>query len=57
METKVPVLGNNIDIGYGAVIWGDITIADNVKIGAKTEATKSRVIEGAVLVDGSKNGE
>jgi serine O-acetyltransferase len=30
----VPVIGNNVEIGAGAVILGGITIGDNVKIGA-----------------------
>lgn len=37
----VPTLGNNVDIGYGAVIIGDIFIADGVKIGANAVVNKS----------------
>lgn len=33
-ETKAPVFGNNVDIGSGAVILGDIAIGNNVLIGA-----------------------
>ena len=36
-----PVIGDNVDIGYGAVIIGDIPIADNIKIGAKAVVNKS----------------
>jgi serine O-acetyltransferase len=31
---KCPVIGNNVDIGVGAKILGNITIADNIVIGA-----------------------
>lgn len=37
----VPTLGNGVDIGYGAVIIGDIFIADGVKIGANAVVNKS----------------
>lgn len=36
-----PKLGNNVDVGYGAVIIGDITIADGVKIGANAVVNRS----------------
>ena len=38
---KCPVLGNNINIGCGVVIIGDIEIQDNVNIGANTLVNKS----------------
>ena len=47
---KAPVIGNYVDIGVGARIIGDITIADNVRIGANAVVTKSCLEEGAVLV-------
>ena len=42
-ETKrgCPVLGNNIFVGSGAKIVGDITIGDNVTIGANAVVNKS----------------
>ena len=45
-----PVIGNNVDIGVGAKIIGDITIADDVKIGAGAVVTKSCLEKGATLV-------
>lgn len=36
-----PVIGNNVYIGSGATIIGDIVIGDNVRIGANTTVTKS----------------
>lgn len=36
-----PSIGNNVDIGIGARILGDIYIADNIKIGANAVVTKS----------------
>ena len=47
--TAAPVIGNNVDIGVGAKIIGDVTIADNVKIGAGAVVTKSCLEDGATL--------
>lgn len=48
--TETPVIGNNVDIGFGASIIGNVTIADNVKIGAGAVVVKSCNKEGATLV-------
>jgi serine O-acetyltransferase len=40
-EHKAPVFGNNVDIGTGAKIIGDIKIGNNVKIGANAVVTKN----------------
>jgi putative colanic acid biosynthesis acetyltransferase WcaB len=45
----VPTIGNNCNIGAGAIIIGDISIGDDVSIGAGTVVTKS-VPAGAVIV-------
>lgn len=47
---KAPVLGNNVDVGIGAKILGDIIIADSVKIGANAVVVKSCYTKGATLV-------
>ena len=47
---KAPLIGNNVDIGVGARIIGDIVIADNVKIGANAVVTKSCLEKGVTLV-------
>lgn len=36
-----PVLGDHVELGYGAVIIGDITIASNTKIGANAVVVRS----------------
>ncbi|MNG29745.1 Serine acetyltransferase [compost metagenome] len=36
----VPTIGDNVDIGAGAVIIGKIKIGDNVKIGANAVVLK-----------------
>lgn len=36
-----PIIGNNVEIGAGAKIIGDIHIGDNSKIGANAVVTKS----------------
>ncbi|MBE5962334.1 MAG: hypothetical protein E7256_13305 [Lachnospiraceae bacterium] len=45
-----PTIGNNVDIGVGAKVIGDIYIADNVVIGANAVVNKSCYEKGAVLV-------
>ena len=49
-SVAAPVIGNNVDIGVGAKIIGDITIADDVKIGAGAVVTRSCLEQGATLV-------
>lgn len=49
-DEAAPTLGDNVDIGVGAKIIGNIYIADNVKIGANAVVTKSCNEKGAVLV-------
>ena len=46
----VPRLGNHVDVGYGAVIIGDITIADGVKIGANAVVHRSITEPGCTVV-------
>ncbi|HYR24573.1 MAG TPA: DapH/DapD/GlmU-related protein [Aquabacterium sp.] len=40
-STRPPSIGNNVYIGAGAVIVGDIRIGDNVVVGANTTVVKS----------------
>lgn len=40
-STKAPIIGNNVFIGTGAKIIGNITIADDVAIGANAVVVKS----------------
>lgn len=47
---EVPKIGNNVDIGYGAVIIGDIVIADNVTIGANAVVNRSILEPGSIVV-------
>lgn len=41
LKDDAPIIGNNVDIGVGAVIIGNVTIADGIKIGANAVVTKS----------------
>jgi serine O-acetyltransferase len=50
LSTGVPKLGNNVDVGYGAIIIGDITVADNVKIGANAVVNCSVTEPGCTVV-------
>lgn len=47
---EVPQIGNNVDIGYGAVVIGNIMISDNVKIGANAVVNRSVLEEGCTSV-------
>ncbi len=38
---KNPVLGDNVELGYGAVIIGEVSIAGNTKIGANAVVNRS----------------
>ncbi len=46
---KAPIIGDNVYIGPGARIFGGITLADRVHVGANAVVGKSCEIEGAVL--------
>ena len=48
-DLSCPTIGDNVDIGFGAVIIGGIFIANNVKIGAVAVVCKSCLIDGAIL--------
>lgn len=45
-----PTIGDNVDIGQGAQILGDIRIADNVKIGAGAVVVKDVLTPGVTVV-------
>ncbi|MBQ6570427.1 MAG: hypothetical protein IJL87_09230 [Clostridia bacterium] len=40
-KTKTPVLGNNVELGVGAVVIGGVYVADGCVIGAKALVNKS----------------
>jgi serine O-acetyltransferase len=46
---KAPRIGNNVFIGPGAVIIGDVAIADNVAIGANSVVNRSFLEEGITI--------
>ncbi len=48
-KTKVPKIGSNVDVGIGAMIIGDVTIADDCVIGAGAVVTKSFTTPGSVI--------
>ena len=45
-----PIIGNNVYIGPGAKIFGEITIADNCYIGANAVVNKSVLVPYSVIV-------
>lgn len=46
---EVPTLGNGVDVGVGAIVIGDVTIADDCVIGAGAVVTKSFLVPGTVI--------
>lgn len=46
---ECPEIGNNVDIGYGSVIIGNVKIADNIRIGANSVVTKTFMEEGITI--------
>ena len=48
-KNKIPRIGNNVDIGIGAMVIGDVEIADNCIIGAGAVVTKSFTTPGSVI--------
>ena len=53
-HSECPKIGNNVFIGPGAVIFGDVTIADGCYIGANTVVNKS-ILEPYSVVVGKGN--
>lgn len=49
-KNAVPKIGNNVDIGVGAIVIGDLAVADNCCVGAGAVVTKSFSNPGAVIV-------
>lgn len=49
ISEKCPVLGKNVDVGIGAKIIGDVTLADGIIIGANAVVTKSFSEPGIVI--------
>lgn len=49
-NNEVPVIGDHVDIGWGAILIGGIRIADHVKIGANAVVNRSVETAGAVCV-------
>lgn len=45
-----PQVGNNLDLGVGAKIIGNIRLGNNIKIGSNAVACKTCVMDNAVLI-------
>ncbi|THF50549.1 serine acetyltransferase [Flavobacterium supellecticarium] len=46
---KAPEIGDNVYIGPGVIMYGDITIVNNITIGANSTVNKSFTEEGVVI--------
>ena len=40
-DTEAPIIGDNVSIGHSAIIYGRITIADNITIRPKSVVNRS----------------
>lgn len=49
-KEAIPKIGNNVDIGVGATVIGDLIVADNCCLGAGAVVTKSFLKSGAIIV-------
>lgn len=47
---KAPQIGDNVYIGPGAKLFGDIVLGNNIQVGANAVVTKSCTKDGAILV-------
>lgn len=54
-KDKAPIIGDNVYIGPGAILFGGIEIANNVSIGANATVTKSITEENVVVVGTSSS--
>lgn len=48
-SSKAPEIGDNVYIGPGVIMYGDITIVNNITIGANSTVNKSFTEEGVVI--------
>lgn len=51
LDDNAPIIGNNVDIGIGATIIGNVIIADNITIGANSLVNKN-FMEPGILIAG-----
>ena len=49
-NSEAPIIGDNVDIGVGAKIIGNVKIADNIVIGAGAVVVESCDVPGSVMV-------
>ena len=53
-KNGAPIIGDNVFVGYGAIIIGKVHIASNVKIGAGAIVTKDILEEGCTVIGTNK---
>lgn len=49
-EGGAPMIGNDVYVGPGAKIFGDIKLANHIRIGANAVVNRSCMVENALLV-------
>jgi len=50
ITSDAPIIGDNVDIGFGAIVIGKVKIANNVKIGGGCVVVKDILEEGSTYV-------
>lgn len=48
-NNETPIIGDNVDVGFGAIIIGKVKIADNIKIGAGAVVVDSFIEKGITI--------
>lgn len=49
-RSKVPVIGDNLDLGIGAKVIGNVTLGNNIKVGANAVVTRAFTNDDLTLV-------
>jgi serine O-acetyltransferase len=50
ISNDAPIIGNDVDIGFGAQVLGNVQLADQVKVGSGAVVVKSCLASGATIV-------
>lgn len=49
-ESSCPTIGDGVEIGYGGVVIGNVTLGSNIKVGANATVVTDCLIDGVTLV-------
>ncbi len=49
-DSMCPIIGDGVEVGYGGVVIGNVTLGNNIKIAANATVVKDCLFDGATLV-------